>query len=284
VEAALVERAMAAAMSLAREAGVSAEHAVIVQNSNKLTLRVVPCDLLARVAVVGQHVGTLEVAVAESLATQGAPVARLDARVERRVHERDGFAVTFWTYYEDVAPPGPSPAAYAEALYRLHAGMRDLDVAAPHFTERVADAERLVVNRCASPALADSDRDLLADTLQEPRTVARRSGAGRLLHGEPHPGNVLNARHGPVFIDFETCCRGPVEFDVAHVPDEVSICYPDLDRVLLNECRRLVLAMVAAWRWDARDEFPNGRRHGEAIVALLRAGSPWPPLGALSAQ
>ena len=280
-----MEHAMAAAMSLAREAGVSADHAVIVQNSNKLAVRILPCDLLARVAVGGQHVGTLEIAVAESLAARGAPVAPLDARVERRVHERDGFAVTFWTYYEDVAPPGPSPAAYADALYRLHAGMRDLDVTTPHLTERIAEAERLVADRHASPALADSDRDLVAHTLREAhRAIARRSGADQLLHGEPHPGNVLNARPGPVFIDFETCCRGPVEFDVAHVPDEVAIHYPHLDRVLLSECRRLVLAMVAAWRWDARDEFPNGRRHGEVVVALLRAGPPWPPLGALNAR
>jgi hypothetical protein len=51
---------------------------------------------------------------------------------------------------------------------------------------------------------------------------------------------------------------------------------------LLQECRRLVLAMVAAWRWDERDEFPNGRRHGLNILGLLRNGPPWPALGALS--
>jgi hypothetical protein len=282
VQATVLERAVAATMSLANEGGVSAERAVIVHNSNKLAVRILPCDLLARVAVIGQHAGTLEIAVAEGLAARGAPGARLDDRLERRVHERDGFAVTFWPYYEEVSPFGASPAAYADALYRLHVGMRDLDVSAPHFTERVAEAERLVVHPAASPALADSDRDLLAHTLSEARSVAGRSAADQLLHGEPHPGNVLNARPGPVFIDFETCCRGPVEFDIAHVPDEVAIRYPDLDRALLSECRRLVFAMVAAWRWDVRDEFPNGRRHGEAIVALLRAGPPWPPLGALS--
>jgi Ser/Thr protein kinase RdoA (MazF antagonist) len=285
VEATLVERAVAAAMSLAREADLPAEHAVVVQNSNKLAVRILPCDVLARVAVVGQHVGALEIAVAQGLAARGAPVAPLDPRVEGRVHDRDGFAMTFWTYCEDRSPPGPSPALYADALYRLHDGMRRLDVTAPHFTERITEAEQLVLNRHASPELAGPDRDLLADTLNGARSsITGRSGADQLLHGEPHPGNVLNARSGPVFIDFETCCRGPVEFDVAHVPDEVAVHYPDLDHALLSDCRRLVLAMVAAWRWDARDEFPNGRRHGEAIVAILRKGPPWPTLGALDAQ
>ncbi len=285
MEATLLERAVAAAMSLARKAGLSAEDAVIVQNSNKLAVRILPCDLLARVAVVGQHVGDLEVGVAQGLAARGAPVAPLDPRVERRVHERDGFAVTFWTYCEDQAPPGPSPASYADALYRLHADMRRLDVTVPHFTERIAEAQQLVLNRHASPELADPDRDFLTEMLSETlSSIAGPSGSDQLLHGEPHPGNVLNARSGPVFIDFETCCRGPVEFDVAHVPDEVAVCYPGLDGALLSDCRRLVLAMVAAWRWDARDEFPNRRRHREAIVAILRKGPPWPTLGALTAQ
>jgi hypothetical protein len=285
MEAALMERAVTAAMSLARSAGVSADDAVIVQNSNKLAVRILPCDLLARVAVVGRHVGDLEIAVAQGLGARGSPVAPLDPRVERRVHELDGFAVTFWTYCEDQAAPGLSPSTYADALSRLHADMRMLDVTVPRYTARIADAQRLIVNRHASPELADADRDLLADTLSEAQcSIAGRSGSDQLLHGEPHPGNVLNARAGPVFVDFETCCLGPVEFDVAHVPDEVAARYPGLDCALLSDCRRLVLAMVAAWRWDARDEFPNRRRHGEAIVAVLRNGPPWPTLGDLNAR
>jgi hypothetical protein len=66
------------------------------------------------------------------------------------------------------------------------------------------------------------------------------------------------------------------------VPDEVSLLYPDIDQALLQQCRRLVLAMVAAWRSDVRDELPNGHRHGRDIVRLLRKGPPWPTLGALS--
>jgi hypothetical protein len=69
---------------------------------------------------------------------------------------------------------------------------------------------------------------------------------------------VLSAKNGPLFIDLETCCRGPVEFDLAHVPEEVSGRYPKIDPALLRDCRTLVLAMVAAWRLDPGDEFPNG--------------------------
>ena len=87
---------------------------------------------------------------------------------------------------------------------------------------------------------------------------------------------MLGARIGPLFIDLETCCRGPVEFDLAHAPEEVAQHYPNADQILLGECRVLVLAMVAAWRWDAADQFPNGRRAARELISALRKGPPWP--------
>ena len=189
-----------------------------------------------------------------------------------RVHERDGFVVTLWTYYEPVTPREVSPAEYAHALERLHAGMRELDVPAPHFTDRVDSARLLVANRDRTPALADADRELLGDTLDRlRRVIGERGGAEQLLHGEPHPGNVLTTNDGPLFIDLETCCRGPVEFDLAHAPEEVGEHYPGVDRDLLRECRILVLAMVTTWRWDRDDQLPDGRRLGTEWLSQLRA-------------
>jgi thiamine kinase-like enzyme len=231
----------------------------------------------------GQGVPALEVRVAQQLARIEAPVAVLDPRIAPRVHEADGFAVTFWTHYEAVAPDHDSPADYAEALHRLHAGMRHLEIDAPRFMERTAAAEWLLSNPDRSPALAEDDRRLLLDTLDSARlAIGERGAPEQLLHGEPHQGNLLRAQGGPLFIDFETCCRGPVEFDVAHLPAEASAHYPEVDERLLSECRRLVLAMVAAWRWDVDDEFPDGHRHGQNILDILREGPPWRPLGDLS--
>jgi Ser/Thr protein kinase RdoA (MazF antagonist) len=285
VEAELVSRATAAATSLAGALDLRADDAVVIHNSNKLALRLLPCDVFARVALVGQEVSALEVELAQRLAAAASPVAALEPRVDPRVYKDDGFAVTLWTYYEAVTPDQVPSAEYADALHRLHAGMRSVEIATPHFMDRAAQAVRLVANRDETPTLAEADRHLLLSTLHNARrNVHSRGAAEQLLHGEPHPGNVLRAPDGPLFIDFETCCRGPIEFDVAHVPYEVSALYPNVDQVLLDECRRLVLAMVAAWRWDVRDDFPNGHQHGRDILTVLRDGPPWPTLGALAAE
>ena len=112
-------------------------------------------------------------------------------------------------HYEPVTPREVSSADYANALERLHAGMRKLDVPTPHFTDRVEQAQQLVANRDHTPALADADRELLGDTLRSlKRVIGERGGAEQLLHGEPHPGNVLTTKNGLLFIDLETCCRG----------------------------------------------------------------------------
>ncbi len=283
MEAKIVSRAMDAATALAGELHLRVDDAVVIHNSNKLALRLLPCDVFARVALAGQEVAALEIELALRLAGTGSPVAVLEPRVEPRVYERDGFAVTLWTWYEVVPPDLDSPSAYADVLQHLHTGMRSIEIASPHFLDRAADAEQLVRHRDQTPALTEADRHLLLLTLQSARERIHSCGAAeQLLHGEPHPGNLLITRDGPLFIDFETCCRGPIEFDVAHVPEEVSARYPDADQVLLAECRRLVLAMVAAWRWDIRDEFPDGHQHGRHILSLLRQGPPWRALGSLS--
>jgi hypothetical protein len=100
MRASAVRRAVAAAMSIASSLGLAVEDAIVLQDSNRLTLRLLPCDVLARVAPVAHQVSQFEVELAQRLAETGCPVAVLEPQVDPRVYERDGFAVTLWTYYE----------------------------------------------------------------------------------------------------------------------------------------------------------------------------------------
>jgi hypothetical protein len=278
-----VPRAVAAATSVASGLGLSADEAIVLHASNRLALRLLPSDVLARVASAAHGAAQFEVDLALRLARTDTPVAALDPRVPPRAYERDGFVITLWTYYAAASSHELAPAEYADALSRLHIGMREVDLSTPHFTDRVEEAETLVANLDRTPDLTDADQSLLTHTLTTvTRAIRERGAPEQLLHGEPHPGNVLNTRNGPLFIDLETCCRGPVEFDLAHVPDEVADCSPNVDQWLLRQCRLLVLAMIAAWRLDPEDQLPGGGHAARELLGVLRAGPPYPPLGAIT--
>ena len=104
-----VRRAVAAVTAIGAALDLTVDDAIVLHNSNKLALRLLPCDVFARVSPVGHEVAQLEIELALRLAETESPVAALEPRVEPRVYERDGFVVTLWTYYESLAPPTSHP-------------------------------------------------------------------------------------------------------------------------------------------------------------------------------
>jgi hypothetical protein len=251
-------RAVDAAQATAAELGLRADDAVTIHNSDRVVLRLLPCDVLVRVAP-SEHLADsrFEVEVARRLADVDAPLAELEPRVEPRVYVHGAFAVSLWRYYEPVSAE-IAPADYADALVRHHAALRRIDLAAPHFTDRVAGALREVNDTERSPELPDADREFLSGTLSGlSAAISAGSSGDQLLHGEPHPGNLLNTRRGPLFVDLATCCRGPVEFDLAHAPEDVGMHYAGADPALIRRCRALGWAIFSAWRWRREDQMPD---------------------------
>jgi Ser/Thr protein kinase RdoA (MazF antagonist) len=282
MQAAQRRRAVTAAMAVASAAGLAADNAVVLNDSNRLVVRLTPCDVVARVTPVTHHAGhhmsaEREVDLVRRLAQAGSPVAALDARVEPRVFAHNGFKISMWTYFEPAEARMLAPAGYAQTLERLHAGLRQADFTSPHVMDRVAAVQEDVASRDVTPDLADTDRVLLASMLRDlKRPVVSRRMPEQLLHGEPHRWNVLSTKNGPLFTDFENTAHGPVEYDLAWVPKAVSDRYRDADQDLVGECRGLVLAMVAAYRWRRDDQHPSGRQSGAVLLQVLRDGPPWP--------
>lgn len=89
---------MGAAVWVASSLDLSVDDAIVLHGSNKLTLRLLPCDVLARVAPVADQVAQFELELAQRLVGAGCPVAALEPRVNPRVYNHGGFAVTLWTY------------------------------------------------------------------------------------------------------------------------------------------------------------------------------------------
>jgi phosphotransferase family enzyme len=264
-------RAVATSVAVVRAAGLNVDEATVIHDSDRISVRLQPADVVARVAYeLHRPRAEFEVDVARCLAETGSPIGTLDPRVEPRVHPGDGFAVTLWSYYETLPSEIAAPD-YAEALLRLHAGMRQAEIMTPHFTDRVAAARSLLGDLARTPQLGDVDRELLSRTLTSlPASITDRGADEQLLHGEPHPGNVLHTSMGPLFVDLETVVRGPVEFDIVHAPEQASEYYPTADPELLVECRILMLAMITTWRWNRDDQLPNGRQLGTEWISQLR--------------
>ena len=268
-----VRRATAAAMSTASSRGLLVDDVVVLHNSNKLTLRLLPCDVVARVAPAGDHVAQFEIDLARAAhrarlpgrragSTRGA--ARLRARRLR------GHAVDLLRACDDARGRTGRLRRRARAAARRHAAAST----SPRRTSRTASTRRWRSSRTATAPRRSRTRTgscCATRSASLRRSITEHGAAEQLLHGEPHPGNVLRHRARARVIDLETCCRGPVEFDLAHAPDDVSEHYPGLDPQLLRDCRILVLAMVTTWRWDRDDQFPDGRRLGTEGLGQLRA-------------
>ena len=114
-------------MSTASALDLAVGDAIVLHNSNKLAVRLLPCDVFARVAHAGREVARFEVELAQQLAEAESPVAALEPRVAPRAYERDGFVITLWTYYESATSGDVSPADYARcarAAARRHADPR----------------------------------------------------------------------------------------------------------------------------------------------------------------
>src|SRR4029077_1258105 len=75
MQASEVKRAVAAAMSTASGLDLTVDDAIVLHDSNKLALRLLPCDSVARVAPVAHQVAQLEVDLAERLVETESPVA-----------------------------------------------------------------------------------------------------------------------------------------------------------------------------------------------------------------
>lgn len=286
VDAAAQARAVDAGQVVAAACGLPVERAIVLNRSNRLAVHLDPCDVLARVAPLARRRGAaFEVEIARRLAEISSPLAALDPRVEPRVYEHDDFAVTLWSYHAPVPPPAVAADEYAAALVQLHSGMRQADLggtAVPHFLDRVDEAQRLVDDPTNNLAIAGADRELVATTLHTvSQAIVERGAPEQLLHGEPHPGNLLRTSQGLLFVDLETCCRGPIELDIAHAtldvagpPLDVAARYPGADAALVRQCWILVLAMIIAWRCEPGDDLPDGGALTREWLRQLRAASP----------
>jgi hypothetical protein len=220
----VAERAVAAAVAVAREHGLRVDEPVVLADLFSVQCHLAPAPVVAGVStwtatIRPDNAADLarKVAVTEHLERCGAPVVPNSRELPPGPHTRDGFVVTFTEY----APPDPdrSPdvADCLAMLPDLHAALAtfpgDLPLLGPPAVDIPIGLDALERHPDALDA-ADRDRlraavDRLGPYLADPGDTAT------VLHGDVHPGNLLATGGGLRWIDFEDVCRGPVGWDLA---------------------------------------------------------------------
>lgn len=264
---------MLAAVEVGTAQGIDASDPVLLQETNNVVVWLRPSTVVAKVATRADAKLDLrlEHAVATELAALGADIA-YPLQEAQPVEDRwSGFVVTLWERLDRITADA-SDRTLSMSLAALHGALAKTLTALPSFRTELARARRALDDDDFMAALAPQHRAFLRcvydASLEEIDGLALDR---QRLHGEPHDGNRILTAHGLRWIDFESCCVGPLEWDLAYQSDEVVSTFPAVDLGLLRRLRHLNRARIATWCWGMA-RFPEMRWHGQVHLDALRAG------------
>jgi molybdopterin-guanine dinucleotide biosynthesis protein A len=273
------ERAVAAAVQVAERHGLDVPSARVLKDWNDTVVHLSPHAVVARVAtswVARDKEATYrrELAVAAHAAARGGPCVRPTSLLPPGPHRAEGLTLAFWEYLE--AEPGELDALDAgRALRAFHASVANYDRPLPRLDERL---ERATAAADGLDRLEPRDRTLLGSTLARLRVaLAETARNERVLHGGPHESNIVRTSEGPRLFDLDTVCRGPLEWDLAHLPVEAAALFPQADRASLSIARDLVSAEVAVWCWHSYGRAPDVDEAAHFHLDRVRLATPARP-------
>ncbi len=163
----------------------------------------------------------LMIAFADFLKDKDLPAVRLSDRFPSQPFDIGGRQVTIWDWLESDEPANTADGGY----HAFGAALRELHAVSGEFDYPVTDLDPLkkIRNRlerlAAAGRLADRHLDTLeasyARTLElAPSLTQSRLGAG-VLHGDALRKNAVQSGGRMHLIDFDSVCRGPLEWDIA---------------------------------------------------------------------
>ena len=215
---------LAAAQAVAREHGVACDEAVPIAAASNVLVHLKPAPVVARVmtgtAVLHDDPGrwlARELAVATFAAERSDLVAAPTDILPPGPHEHDGVWMTLWKLVaHDARAAPPDPRQLGRSLRELHAVLADFRGELAPLSDTRDWLERLLVELRPSPSLTHRDIDWLRRELDAlTPAVFESSLPAQALHGDASMSNLLRTESGPVWIDLEDACTGPVAWDVA---------------------------------------------------------------------
>ncbi|QNE18205.1 aminoglycoside phosphotransferase family protein [Kribbella qitaiheensis] len=271
-----------------RTAGIDAGELELLSLGDSATFRVGD-EFVARVtrSAAQQSTAHREIAIARWLETAGLPAITAAADPVD-----DGpYTVTFWHHRPDLR--SATPAEIAQYLLQLHALAPPADVDLQNVQPFVSISARV-----DAADIPDGDKQFLRSRLGELtdkwETVTFELPA-TVIHGDPHPDNVVATPDGTVLIlDLERFSFGPPEWDLTLMASE----YGSFRWITTQQYRQYadtygydVLAAPAypvlrdirelrmtSWLANKADQHPNTRTEALHRIACLRGDHgprPW---------
>lgn len=231
-----------AATETATAHGITPDRCEILQNGSTLVLRLTE-TLVARVVQDrdGPRQGTAwferENAIAQYLAKRGAPVIPLHPELPPGPYEHLGYPLNFWQFMT-VTGAEADPTGIGRTLHHCHDLLRSFTPQLPELgilTESIALLKTLEKRALFTPVTLELLRSRLVSSHE-----ALRKFPYQPLHGDAHPGNLMNTTHGLLWTDWEDVFLGPIEWDLASIIWNSRILDEDLrhaDAILNAYCQ-----------------------------------------------
>lgn len=263
--------AVRAAVSVAEEVGYAAHGHHVLADSNHTIVWLRPHEIVAKVGRRSADELLLrEHQVASVLREAGAPIAPPLPDVEPMRERQTGLLVTLWRRLEHGDEDDADAADIGRSLQSVHETLDLYPGELPSFRQKLESARALLDDDAEMSALDSDDRRLLRSTFDVLLDqLASHPYRSRRLHGEPHGQNRLTTPHGVRWIDFEGACQGPIEWDLAFLPERARAAFPPPDEALLQLLRKLNSARTATLCW-ARYEVPALRWHARFHLQQLQ--------------
>lgn len=268
----LMRSGLDAAVDVARGLGFGAGEPVLIQETNNTVVWLAPHPVIAKVATRAESAEDLirEHQVATALDRLGAPVGAPVKGFSPIQHQSTGFVVTLWQRLPHDPDAEASAREVGRSLSSVHEALSRCGVPLPSFQAGIERARRALADDRQISTLSQDDRTFLRDAFDALMDeLAVHSFEQRALHGEPHDGNYLLTDAGLRWIDFESACWGPVEWDLAFVASEACEAFPGVDRDLLQLLRTLNSAHVATWCWS-RYQLPEMRWRAQRHLNVVQ--------------
>lgn len=206
-----------AATETAQAYGIPPDRCDVLQNASTLVLRLTE-DLVARVVtdVDGPRQGgewfARENAIAAHLTRHGAPAIPLHPALPPGPHEHLGYTLNFWKFVNITAEP-PTNEEVGRTLQQCHAILGSFADPLPSLAI-IRESIDLLQTLRDKALLPVPTIEMLGAFMEEALQVLGHYPQ-QALHGDAHPGNLLNTTDGLLWTDWEDAFAGPVEWDVA---------------------------------------------------------------------